>query len=283
MNELGFHCHDLNHFETVIVSNGLLRGEFYNFSPETLTSLALEIERHHLSSSVHTPLVKSPWYPSPPTLSYLCDVDEGRRRLSRRMVEETMETAADFGAEYVVVHFPTPPLAGVDGIGYTGLRSIAWDSAVFLAELGQKHQVQVHMEGFGPSPFLTPEFITEVVSQLPWLRYCFDVGHMHVASIRDGFDLYQFARQVAPCVGSVHLWNNRGAEDYFSFGHIPVHPSQKPEEGWVDVARILGILTSGSPGCRIILESGVHYPKVLGKHDFRDGVKWVKELLGVSS
>jgi sugar phosphate isomerase/epimerase len=282
MTELGFHCHDLNHFDMVIVSNGLLRGEFYNFSPDALSALMREIERHNLASSVHAPLVKSPWYPSPPTLSYLCDVDEGRRRLSRRMVRETMETAAGFGAEYVVVHFPTPPLARVDGVSYQELKSIAWDSAVFLAKLAQKHRVQVHCEGFGPSPFLTPDFVNEVTGRLPWLRYCFDVGHMHVASIRDGFDLYEFARQVAPRVGSVHLWNNRGAEDYFSFGHIPVHPTQRPEDGWVDVARVLGIIMSGNPGCRIILESGVHYPQALGGHDFRDGVKWVKGLLGAS-
>lgn len=283
MTELGFHCHDLNHFDTVIVSNGLRRGEFYNFSPDALLSLRKEIERHNLSASVHAPLIKSPWYPSPPTLSFLCDVDEGRRRLSRRMVRETMETAADFGAEYVVVHFPTPPLAGVDGLGYHELRSTAWDSAVYLAELAHKHRVQIHIEGFGPSPFLTPEFLIEVTSQLPWLRYCFDVGHMHVASIRDGFDVYDFARQLAPYIGSVHLWNNRGAQDYFSYGHIPVHPSQRPEDGWVDVVGILTVIISGSPDCRIILESGMHYPAVLGGHDFRDGVKWVKGLLGVSS
>ena len=282
MTELGFHCHDLSHFDTVIVSNGLLRGEFYNFAPETLPALTEEIKRHNLTASVHTPLVKSPWYPTPPTLSYLCDVDEGRRQLSRRMVKETMDTAADFGAEYVVVHFPTPPLASVDGMSYRELRGIAWASAVFLSELAQKHRVQVHCEGFGPSPFLTPEFIVQVTSQLPGLRYCFDVGHMHVASIRDAFDLYQFARQVAPYVGSVHLWNNRGERDYFAFGHIPVHPCQRPEDGWVDIARILDIIMTGSPDCRIILESGVHYPEALGRHDFRDGVKWVKGLLGAS-
>ena len=279
MTRLGFHCHDLGHFNKVIVSNGLQRGEFYNFLPQNLPELRKAIEHHDVASSVHAPLVKIPWYPMPPTLSFLCDVDVEKRQLSLRMVHETMELAEDFGAEYVVVHFPSPPSTGVDGMGYAKLWDIAWRSAVSLAELSEKHGVPIHIEGFGPSPFLTVDFLVEIARGLPCLRYCFDVGHMHIAAKRDGFDLYQFAQQLAPYIGSVHLWNNRGIGDYLSFGHIPVHPSQEPEDGWVDIARLLPLILSSNPACRVILESGSHYPEALGGHDFRDGVKWVKELM----
>ena len=278
MSNLGFHCHELDHFEKVILSNGLQRGEFYNFFPENMADLTRRIERHNLAASIHAPLVRIPWYPSPPTLSFLCDVDEEKRHLSLAMVEETMRTAEGFGSEYVVVHFPVTPTTGVNGLGYAQLKAIAWDSAYHLAEYSQRHRVPIHMEGFGPSPFLTVDFLNEVARNFPCLHYCFDTGHMHIASQRDGFDLYDFARQLAPNIGSVHVWNNRGVQDYFSFGHIPVHPVQKAEDGWVDVARILRIIIPNNPGCRIILESGSRYPESLGAHDFREGVQWVKDL-----
>jgi len=199
------------------------------------------------------------------------------------MIQETMEMAEDFGAEYVVVHYPAPSSTDVSGTNYAQLREIAWRSAHLLAELSQKHGVPIHIEGFGPSPFLKVDFLAEVTTNFPCLVYCFDTGHMNIAAQRDSFDLYQFAQQLIPYIGSIHLWNNRSIEDYFAFRHIPVHPSQKPEEGWVDIAHILRLILPHNSSCRIILESGFYYPEVLGGHDFREGVKWVKDLVDTLS
>ncbi|MBM4444172.1 MAG: sugar phosphate isomerase/epimerase [Chloroflexi bacterium] len=283
MTRLGFHCHGLDHFGKVILSNGLRRGEFYNFPPDSLPELRREIGRHNLLASIHAPLTRLSWYPTPPTISFLCDVDPELRLLSLKMIQETMELAQDFGAEYVVVHFPVPPSTPVRGIGYDELRDVAWRSAVALADISRKHGLPIHIEGFGPSIFLTPDFIVEVTSRLEGLHYCFDIGHMHIAARRDGFSLYEFARKLAPHIGSVHMWNNRGIRDYLTFGHIPIHPSQRPEDGWVDIDRILRLIIAGNPDCRIILESSSRYPEALGGHDFRDGVEWTKDLIAASS
>lgn len=282
MNNLGFHCHRLDHLEKVIIQNELWHGEFYNFPQQDLPELKSKIEQYNLTVSIHAPLGRLSWYPDPPTWSFLCDIEEEKRQLSLRMIEETMEMAKAFGSEYVVVHFPSPS-TDADGAGYTLLREIAWGSALHLEELGQKYGVPIYIEGFGPSPFLSVDFLTEVITQFSYLLYCFDTGHMHIASQRDGFDIYQFAQQIAPYIGSVHLWNNRGIEDYLAFRHIPVHPSQKPEDGWVDIERILRLIVLKNPSCSIIFESGSRYPEVLGGHDFREGVKWVKELVSILS
>ena len=167
MSHLGFHCHALDHFEEAILSNGLQRGEFYNFFPENIADLSRRIERHNVAASIHAPLVRIPWYPSPPTLSFLCDVDEQKRHLSLAMVEETMKAAEAFGAEYVVVHFPVTPTTGVNGLGYAQLKAIAWDSACHLAEYSQRHRVPIHMEGFGPSPFSDGGFLERSGAPFP--------------------------------------------------------------------------------------------------------------------
>ena len=103
---------------------------------------------------------------------------------------------------------------------------------------------------------------------------------MKLASIELGFDLYEFAEGILPYLGSVHIWNLRTREDYERFHHIPVHPSQKAEDGWVDIERILKIL-SKKP-VPFIFESPYSYPEELGGYDYREGVEWVKGILSSS-
>jgi sugar phosphate isomerase/epimerase len=283
VHELGYHCNRLNHPEDRVLANGLKRGEFYNFPPDDLPALKRSILLHNIAMSIHSPLVKPQWYPDPPTWTFLCDVDEDNRQLTLRMVEGTMELAEEFGAEYVVVHFPAPSTVDTTGFSPAKLREIALDSCERLAELSQKHNIPIHVEGFGPSPFLDPTFLIEVITQFPVLRYCWDSAHMYISAQRDGFDYYEFAERLAPYLGSIHLWNTRGMDDYLAFRHIPVHPSQTPEKGWVDIPRLLRIVGRLNYSCPIIFESVHRYPEALGDHDYRDGVKWVKELVATLS
>lgn len=280
MIDLGFHCNRLRHLEPGVLDNGLARGEFYNFPPDEFPALKKALLSHNLARSVHSPLVRLDWYPNPPTWSFLCDVDRERRKLTLKMVAETMELAEDFGAEYVVAHFPVPS-SDASGESEATLEAIAWQSADALAELSFKKGVPIHIEGVGPSQFLNIEFISKVLDDYSPLRYCFDSGHSHLAAQTLGMDVYEFACGVAPYLGSVHLWNIRDWDDYETFHHIAVHPSQSPEEGWVDIPRLLGAL--GQPAHPIVFESPHHYPEALGDHDFREGIQWVRQILETPS
>ncbi|MFO8101271.1 MAG: sugar phosphate isomerase/epimerase [Dehalococcoidia bacterium] len=272
--EMGFHCHKLEKIQESILDNGLNRGEFFNFPSGEIEGLRKELANRDLARSVHAPLLKPDWYPDPPTWSFLCDVAADNRNLTFRMITETLARAGDLGAEYVIVHFPTPSTDG-EGESSSKLASIAWKSCDELAELSVKWDMPIHIEGLGSSPYLNDGFLAQAMGQYP-LKYCFDTGHMNLAAKRNGFDLYDFAAQMAPFVGSIHLWNNRGEEDYANFRHIPVHPSQDPEEGWVDISRMLQIL---KPSCPVIFESPLCYPEELGEYDYRDGVEWVKGIM----
>ena len=280
MSNLGFHCHRISHLEKGILANDLKRGEFYNFPAEELPALKQEIRRYNLAVSIHTPLVRPEWYPDPPTWTFLCDVNREKRELSLRMIQETLEQAGEYDAEYVVVHFPSPAHEATE-VSYPELREIALESCYHLDKLSERYKVAIHLEGFGPSPFLTTDFLTEVLSQFTAFRYCFDTGHMNLTAQRSGFDLYAFGSELPRYIGSIHLWNTRGIDDYLAFGHIPVHPSQEPEQGWVDIARVLRVL--GLLSQPIIFESAHHYPEMLGNYDYRDGVKWVKQLVATLS
>ena len=279
-NRLGFHCHFIEHFDRAFLDHGLRRGEFYNMPPEEIPELKRKIAEHDLALSIHAPLERLSWYNAPPTFTFLCEANPERRQLSLRMIEETMMHAQDLGAEYVVVHFPSPGTSnGVDDRTYDEAFEVAWHSAELLSDMGQRYKIPLHIEGFGPSPFLNVAFLTKVLTELPWLSYCFDTGHMHLQSQQFGFDFYEFARDLAPYIGSFHIWNVRKFEDYAAHRHIPFHPSQSPEEGWGDIERILRIVLPQNPKGKIIMESSLQYPEELGGHDVSEGVERMKTLI----
>ncbi|MEE8572627.1 MAG: TIM barrel protein [Gemmatimonadota bacterium] len=282
MISLGHHCHDLDCLEEVIVGNGLSRGEFYNLPAEDIPSLKKRIEHHSLDWSIHAPLVRLDWYPQPPTWSFLCDVDADNRALTMKMIDLTASHAQEHGAEYIVVHFPSPA-SDESGESDEKLESIARRSCDRLAELSVKKSVPIHFEGVGQSRLINAEFLTAVLKEFTPLRYCFDTAHGNLAAIYNDFDLYEFLSAVLPYVGSMHLWNTRGREDYLAFRHVPVHPSQSPEDGWVDIARVLQAVDTGGDSLPVIFENQPSYPESLGGYDYREGVKWVKGLLGTSS
>jgi sugar phosphate isomerase/epimerase len=263
----------------MIIGNGLRRGEFYNLPAGELPKLKRLLRRHKLEWSIHSPLVQLEWYPKPPTWSFLCDLDADKRELTMKMITLTMEQADEFGAEYVVVHFPSPASEESEE-SRSKLKEIAWKSCDRLAELSLKRSIPIHIEGVGASPLINAEFLAAVLKQYsPPLRYCFDTAHTHLAAIHNGFDLYAFEAELLPYLGSVHLWNTRSKDDYLAFRHIPVHPSQSAEDGWVDIARVLQIIDSAGNSLPIIFESDRLYPESLGNYNYGEGIQWVKKLL----
>lgn len=279
MATLGFHCHGMVDFEASIVANNLRHGEFFNLPPAELPVLKQKVRQYKLEISIHCPLTQTPWYPDPPTWAFLCDLDGEKRELNFRLITDTLEKAKGLPTTHIVAHFPSPSTTPLDGTSPDRQEEIVWQSAGRLSDLSTKYGIPIHVEGFGPTPFLSVPFLTRVFTSFPRLRYCFDTGHMCISSQRDGFDIYRFAEGLAPFIGSLHLWNTRRVEDYNTYRHIPVHPGQKPEQGWVDIERILRETVPVNPSMVIIFESGLDYPEALGGFNYKDGVKWVKELV----
>jgi sugar phosphate isomerase/epimerase len=280
MDKLGFHCQKLEHIEEGILSNQLIRGEFHNFSEDEVSRLKKEINRHNIAMSIHAPLVKPDWYPYPPTWTFLCNVDKERKELGLRMIELSLQQANDYDTEYVVVHFPSK-IDDSYGASLDELRAITKDTSYLISKLSEKYQIEIHIEGFGPNPFLNVDFLKGLFGQFPKLKYCFDTGHLNMESKERGLDMRAFATDLAEHVGSMHLWNNRSVDDYALYRHIPVHPVQGPEEGWADIPAFLTILWPHVKS--VVFESAYNYPEALGGHNYKEGVQWVKQLAATLS
>ena len=280
MANLGFHCHQLDILEEVTVGNGLTRCELYNLPADELPRLRQLIDHHKLDWSIHTPLVRIDWYPQPPTWSFLCDVDKDNRDLTMKMITQTVQHAEEFGAEYVIVHFPAPASDASDE-NEGKLEEIAWRSCERIAELSFKRNVPIHIEGIGQTHLINAEFLCAMLKEFSPLRYCFDTAHSNLSTQYNSSDLYGLEEELLPYIGSMHLWNTRSRDDYLAFRHIPVHPSQDPGDGWVDIPRVMRALGTKKGSLPIIFESEPQFPKALGAHDYREGIEWVKELLEI--
>ncbi len=261
-----------------MTGNGLRRAEVYNLPPDDIPRLQRLITTLGITWSVHAPLVQLDWYPRPPTWSYLCDPDPERRQLTLKMIRTTVEEAGEMGAEYVVAHLPAP-VSHVAEETVACMENAAKRSCEYLAELALKRGLPIHIEGVGQTPLINIDFLTGVLKEFDSLHYCFDTAHSNLASQYNDQDMYELHSALLPYLGSMHLWNTRNREDYLAYRHVPVHPSQSPDEGWVDIPRLIRTLNSRAATLPLIFESEPSYPGELGGYDYKEGVEWVKALL----
>ncbi len=238
--------------------------------------------------SAHVPLVFPDWYPDWPLTAALVDFDPDRREATFRLIEETMALARDLGAGYTTVHAQRAVLLlGEPSAGATvqAAADLARSGCLRLQELASRYALPVHLENMIAHPcFYAADHYLEAVRDCPDVLLCLDVGHLIIDALRFGFDYMDFVRAVAPHVGSIHVYNNR-FDGQFEFGEmrergllrkLPVHPSERPSEGWIDIEGTLRIVLAANPQCFINHEIYAMLDTDAGKT--REGLAWVARI-----
>ena len=248
--------------------------ETFDFAPADLAALRERL-RLYPAFSVHAPLPTPPDYPGSPVTSFLLDPDPVKRQASLDMLRRTIEVAADWRAQYIVVHF--------GGVHSTGLsRQEVWElarlAAAQLDAWATSHDVPLHIEyaAYNPS-FAKPEDLVCLIDPFPYLHVCLDLGHLRVGAEILGMDEWTAARLLAPHTRSMHLWTTRGRADVRRYHHVPVHPSLTPADGWIDICGMLDLVLACNQECAIVFESHHLYSP---DPDWQaEGVAWVKQMV----
>jgi sugar phosphate isomerase/epimerase len=255
--------------------NPALHGcETFDFGPADLDDLKLRL-RGFPAFSVHAPLPTPPDYPGRPVTSFLLDPDPAKRQASQDILRQTLALAGDWGALYVVVH-----LAGLhsDGLSAHEVSALAEDATARLDGWAATHKIPVHLEYAAyNSSFASPEQLIGLVSTYPHLHVCLDVGHLRIAAEMLDIDEWHAAELLAPHTCSMHLWTARGRDDVRRYHHVPVHPSLRPEDGWIDIPGMLRLVLEHNPQCAVVFE-----PQRLYNPDAEwqaEGVAWVEEIV----
>jgi hypothetical protein len=233
--------------------NRALNGcQVYDFGVTDLRKL-----RAHLYSvpsfSIHAPLPTPADYPGPASTSFLLDPDPAKRQATLDMLRRTVSVAAQWGAQYVVVHF-----GGLhsDGLSRVEVWQLARAAAAKLSGLSHEHGVPVHVEYAAYNPdFAHPQELVELVSGYEGLGICMDVGHARVGAQMLELDEWDVFETLAPYTRSMHLWTLRTRQDVRRYRHTPVHPTLTPAGGWIDIPRVLDLVMHQCPSCDLVFES----------------------------
>ncbi len=239
--------------------------------------IARRIRRTDADLSLHHPFIVPFEGRDRHDSSQFLDADGDMRDRSFRWLQDSLAKAVELGAEFVVTHLNHGD--GIDNLGRA--RDLAREAADRFAKMSDETGVPMHVEFLGYHPaFHAPEEFVKALAAQPKIRLCLDSGHLHRWGQIYGGNPYAAAAKLAPLVSSLHLWNICSMEQYRERGHVPVHPSQRVEDGYVDVARILRAVLAANPAAAVIFEPSV--PAGMTAEYIAEGVEWVRSLIAAA-
>ncbi|MEK7822009.1 MAG: TIM barrel protein [Planctomycetota bacterium] len=262
--------------EASILHKGLGRVEAFDFAREGLGQLRGVLDglcaEGTESFSFHAPVPRPEYFPFSGVTSFLLNEDPANRQLSFRLLEDTLKQAGEWGAEYVVCHL-TYRLT--DTQDERMAMRLAEQACRRLAEMSRSHGVPIHAEFTSYSnAFNRPSQFVEMIGAHTELGICIDTGHAFLGAQQRNKNYLKDIEALAPYARSMHLWNARDFEHYKKHGHVPLHPSQRPHEGWIDVEKVLEVVLGANKEVKIIFE----YPVKEVTRELQEGFDWIKGL-----
>ncbi len=261
-----------------LVHRGLDGVELFDFSRHAAANLQRDLAElaaeGYTRLSLHAPMPRPAYFTHSGVSCFFLHEDEALRALSFRVVEDTLRLARGWGAAYVVTHLT---YGRTDTANARLARRLAAAACASLAELSRRYEMPIDIEFAAYSKaFHAAEEFAMTLAPYPELGICLDIGHAWVGAQQWRRDYRRDIRSLAPRTRSMHLWNTRGPEDQRLHGHQPLHPSQTPGAGWIDVEETLGIVLACNPAPAIVFE----YPVAEITADIRAGYDWVAGMLG---
>jgi sugar phosphate isomerase/epimerase len=260
-----------------LVHRGLGRVEFFDLSERRMAALRPLLdglaEEGRESFSFHAPVTRGEAFPySGVTCFYLSD-DDALRELSFTLLEETMRAARRWGAAYVVSHLTFGPSDTKDPATASKLAEAACRR---MAAMSRSYEMPLDLEFAAYSEaFHRADRFAEVVGEFPELGLCIDVGHAYLGALTRGRDHLDDIAALTGLARSLHLWNTTGPEFTRRNHHAALHPSQRPEDGWLDIERIVELVAQENSGLNVIFE----YPVEKVTPEIQAGYDWVARLL----
>ncbi|GIP39563.1 hypothetical protein J31TS4_28430 [Paenibacillus sp. J31TS4] len=239
---------------------------------------------------IHAPAVNREGIKLLPALTAL---EPQERKAARRLVERDTELAAACGAEYVLLHYPFPPILSSRFRPeemrrmphFSSYRSEEWTDDSFeeasieafdhLAELQQRtgQRIVVEYDFFG-------EFGTVYASlfkRYPEIGLVIDTQRMSVHTrVFPDFDPYAWMDAIAPSVYLVHYSNIQVVPDGTYRRHLPVLPHQADDPAYGDAERYLAYLAARNDRFHVTLE---HNPELAGREELEELYRAVGGLL----
>ena len=257
------------------------------------------IKRNDLNLGFHHPIINSDeedFMLSRCITSY----NKHLREQALEQVKMTISIAAKKGAYYVLVHAPSK-LIDKDKIEISKKRYKMGvnESLNKLEEMSQEFNIPIIIETDGPNYFYnTPESLKEMFEIHNSLQHCIDIMHFAVFTGKYKYSctVKDLVKAISDVTFSIHLCNTISpsgtGEDPRAKGsrhlRLPVHPEQKPNNGWVNIVEVIEEVKSKNEEVKLVME---HIPfrsfdkEVLEKLGYnpevyqKESINWIKSLV----
>lgn len=262
---------------TGLLHRGLGGVELFDFPPHCAPALRHTLQElenaGYTRLSFHSPMPRPRYFEHSGVSCFFLHTDAALRELSFRVLEETLQHARAWGAAYVVTHLTYGKTDTTDGAAAARLARAA---CVRFAALSARYAMPIDIEFAAySSAFASVADFLAAMGESPQLGFCIDIGHAALgAQIRQRSYLDDI-RALAPRARSMHLWNTLGPERARADGHVPLHPSQSPTAGWIDIEETLRIVLAHNPRIHIVFE----YPVAHVTPEVRAGYDWIAGLV----
>lgn len=261
-----------------LLHRGVARAELFDFTAEDLADCVVALRAALAAEgrprlSFHVPVPRPPGLRAPGVAChYLCEHASLRAR-SFRILEDTIAAARTWGAEYVVTHLT---YGRTDTRDPGRARRLAREACARMAELSRAYALPVDVEFAAyTDAFHEPQAFLDALAPHPELGLCIDTGHAFIGAERHGRNYLDDILALAPRARSMHLWNTRGAAHCQAYGHTPLHPSQTPAAGWIDIETTLAVVLEANPDTALVFE----YPVAELTAEIQAGFDWIERLV----
>lgn len=236
-----------------------------------ITSLLKLSRRFPIKISYHAPV----FHQVDPTITYYLNSNSRLRKATFEILEVNLKMAKSLPTEHVVIHFACKD---IDGKADPKLvTELAKDSIEKINNLSIKYCIPIYLEYSGYNDkFYKPDDWINLIKNYPKLGICLDIGHFYIACQMYGFDYFEELNKMLPYIKVMDVWNTKGIEDLEKYGHIPVHPEQTVQDGWIDVERTLREVLLYNSNICIGLEPYIDYK---GKEYVQQGIEWVNRIV----
>lgn len=240
---------------------------------EQVTSLLKLAKDEGVAISYHAPV----YHQVDPSATYYLSKNFRLREATFEILEINVRMASCLPSDYVVIHFTSKTMAAENYDSEDELMTIAKRSIKRLSKLSEAYKININLEyASHMKQFRNPAEWIEIVKDYPNIGICLDIGELFKICTEDGYEFYEKLQEMLPYTKALHIWNSKDSHDLEVHGYIPVHPSQRPEDGWIDIERVVDMVKAQENKIPIIFEPNFDYN---GEKYFLEGVNWVNSMM----
>lgn len=244
----------------------------FSKSEDVTSLLKLAIEQD-IKISYHAPV----FHQADPTATYYLSNNERLRDATFEILDINLRMAQCLPADYVVIHFTSKTMLNETYESKEQVMNLAQESLKRLDELSEKYGVKINLEYASfEEHFSDPKDWLNLIKLSYHVRLCLDLGQLYKDCKNKDYDFYEKLRELLPYTRVVHIWNMKEIGDWEEKGYIPVHPSQDPADGWIDIQKAVNIIKEENRDIPIIFEPNFTYR---GEEYFSEGIDWVNHLM----